>query len=140
MTLEEFERYLLTHSSGRIVVPANEVMAERVWTGMKRIARDTIPLKLVTNEPAGSTVLRHIDESTYVKKPEKPKSQTAADLEMDDMLMDALAYYVLAGLEVQRSKMYMGMYWGEIDAFNGTLIEFHLNTASNDAPRFRVFP
>ena len=140
MTLEEFTRYMLSHSSGRTVVPAGEIMAERVWTGLKRIARDTTPLILTVNDPLGYTVLRKIDASTFIRKPNKPKLGTAQALDIDEILLDALAYYALAGLETQRAKVYMGMYWGEINSFNDILIETDLNVATNEAPRFRRFP
>ncbi len=41
MTLEDFGRFMLSHSSGRTVIPSGELMTERVWTAMKRIANST---------------------------------------------------------------------------------------------------
>ena len=131
---------MLTHSSGRGIVPSGEVMADRVWTGMKRLAKDSYPLKLTYNDPLGQTIIRKVDENTYIKEPKKPILGTTQNLEMDAGLMDALAYYVLAGLETQKAKVYMGMYWGEVNSYNDTLTETDLNTASNEAPRFRQFP
>ena len=140
MTIEEFGIFMLTHSSGRTNVPSGEIMSERIWTAMKRISKNAYPLKLTVNEPAGLTIVRKVDESTYIRQPGKPILGSSKQLDMDDDLMDALAYYVLAGLETQRAKTYMGLYWGEINSFNDTLTETDLNTANNEASRFRKFP
>ena len=130
---------MLSHSSGRTVIPSGELMTERVWTAMKRIAKDTIPLKLVVHIPKGYTIIRRVDSETYIRKPEKPKLGTTEDLDLDEMLMDALALYTLAGLEQQKAKTYMGMYWGEINSYNDTLTETFLSSASNEALRFNKF-
>lgn len=140
MTLEEFSRFMLSHSNGRTEIPSGELMAERVWTGMKRIAKDTIPLSLKVNDPEGYTIIRKVDSETYIRKPDKPLLGTTTQLDIDEMLMDALALYVLAGLEQSKAKTYMGMYWGEINSFNDTLTETYLSQATNDADRFRQFP
>ena len=139
MTLEEFGRFMLSKSSGRTVVPSGELMAERTWTAMKQIAQDTLPLKLTVASPVGYTVIRRVDSETYVRKPEKPMLSTTNQLDLDEMLMDALALYVLAGLEQQKAKTYMGMYWGEINKHNDRLTETFLSHADNDAPRFYKF-
>lgn len=140
MTLEEFGVFMLTHSSGRTNVPSKEILSERVWTAMKKIAKDAYPLKLTVNVPAGLTIIRKVDESTYIRQPNKPILGSSKQLDLDEELMDALSYYVLAGLETQRAKTYMGLYWGEVNSFNDTLTETDLNTASNEASRFRKFP
>jgi len=140
MTLEEFERFMLSKSSGRTITPTSEQMIERVWSGMKKMAFDTTPLLLTVNDPQGYTIIRKIDDQTFIRKPERPMLQTSGDLDIDEMLLDGLAYFVLAGLELQRSKVLMGMYWGEIDSYNDKLSETYLGVASNEADRFRVFP
>lgn len=140
MTLEEFERFMLSKSSGRTITPNQEMMAERIWSGLKKIAHDTIPLILTVQDSQGYTIIRRIDENTYIRKPEKPLLNTGAGLDIDEVLLDALAFYVLAGLELQRSKVLMGMYWGEIDTFNSILTETHLSVATNDSRKFYVFP
>ena len=139
MTLEEFGRFMLSHSSGRTVIPSGELMIERTWTAMKKIAKDTIPLRLIVSDPSGHTIIRKPDSETYIRRPDKPILGATTPIDMDDALMDALALYVLAGLEQQKAKTYMGMYWGEINDFNDKLTETYLSEATNDAPRFNKF-
>ena len=140
MTLEEFDRFMLSKSSGRTITPTKELMAEKVWTGMKKIAMDTVPLMLVVMETQGLTIIRRVDEFTYIRKPEKPILNTPNDLDMDDLLLDALSYFVLAGIEFSRSKQLMGLYHTEIEAYNDKLTETHLTEASNESDKFRQFP
>ena len=140
MTLEEFGRHMLSFSSGRTNVPSDELLAERVFTALKKVAKHTVPLKLKVSSPAGFTIIRRIDSETYIRMPEKPKISTPTAIDIDKVLIDAVALYVLAGLETQRAKTLMGMYWGEINENNDRLTETFLSTASNDAPRFSKFP
>jgi len=140
MTLEEFGRFMQTKSVGRIEAPINEQMTERVYTGMKKIAKDTIVLRWVIDNPVGYEIIRRVDENTYIRFPKKPILDGGEQLDIDDELLDALALYVMAGLEMQRSKVLMGMYWEEINQNNDRLTETYLQYASNDAERFHVFP
>ena len=140
MTMNEFGRFLQTKSVGRIEAPVNEQLTERIYTGMKKIARDTVCLRWMTNDPEGREILRRLDQNTYVRYPKKPILDNGEQLDIDDELIDALALYVMAGLEMQRSKVLMGMYWEEIDANNTRLTETYLESATNDAERFYVFP
>ncbi len=140
MTLEEFTRFLRTKSVGRTELPDNEQISFRIHTGMMKIAKDTTPLRLVASYNEGTEILRKIDSDTYVRFPKRPIKDSGLELDLDDELMDALALYVMAGLEIQRSKVLMGMYWEEIDKNNQRLIETYLEEATNDAERFYQFP
>ncbi len=140
MTLNEFGRFLNTKSVGRIEPPINEQMTERVFTAMRKIARDTMPLRWVVDDPANYDVLRRVDANTWIRTPEKPILDSGNQLDIEDELLDALALYVLAGLEVQRGKILMAMYYEELDAYNNKLTETYLAVASNDAERFYAFP
>ncbi len=140
MTLEEFTRFLRTKSVGRTELPDNEQISFRIHTGMMKIAKDTTPLRLVAAYNEGTEILRKIDSDTYVRFPKRPIKDSGLELDLDDELMDALALYVMAGLEIQRSKVLMGMYWEEIDKNNQRLIETYLEEATNDAERFYQFP
>jgi len=140
MTLNEFGRFLNTKSVGRVEAPINEQMTERVYTAMKKIGKDTFPLKWIVNTSEGIQVLRRIDSETFVRMPIKPVLDSGEQLDIEEELIDALSYYVMAGLELQRSKINMGLYWSEIEQNNERLSETYLAEATNDAPRFHVFP
>ncbi len=140
MTFEDFSRFLNTKSMGRIEPPINEQLTERVFTAMKKIAMDTIPLRWVVEDPDGYEILRRVDEYTFVRMPLKPVIGSGDALDIEESLVDSLALYVMAGLELQRSKVLMGMYRENIDQYNVKLIETYLFEATNDAERFYVFP
>ena len=140
MTLNEFGRFLQTKSSGRLEPPVNEQLTERVYTGMKRIAKDTLSLKWVVEDKLDNRIFRKLDENTLIRYPKKPILDSGDQLDIEESLLDALALYVLAGLELQRSKVLMGMYREEIDMHEERLIETSLSVATNDAERFYQFP
>ena len=140
MTLNEFGRFLQTKSSGRLEPPVNEQLTERVYTGMKRIAKDTLSLKWVVEDKLDNRIFRKLDENTLIRYPKKPILDSGDQLDIEESLLDALALYVLAGLELQRSKVLMGMYREEIDMHEERLIETSLAVATNDAERFYQFP
>jgi len=143
MTLEEFGRFIQTKSVGRIEAPVNEQLTERVYTAMKHIARNTTVLKyliLSTGDLAEVEIMERQDANTWVRFPIKPIIDSGDELDIDDILLDALALYVMAGLEMQRSKILMGMYWEEINANNTRLISTYLQEATSDAERFHIFP
>ncbi len=139
MTLNEFGRFMLTKSTGRIEPPINEQMTERVYTGLLRIAKDTTPLKWVVDDSTDIDILRRVDANTWIRFPRKPILDSGEQIDIETELLDALALFVMAGLEQQRAKIMMGMYYKELDMYNEKLIETHLMEASNDSPRFYAF-
>jgi hypothetical protein len=140
MTLNEFGRFLNTKSIGRVESPVNEQLTERVFSAMKKIAFDTTPLRWTINKRAGEDIIRRIDLNTYIRTPHKPIIDSGEQLDIESELVDALALYVMAGLEPQRSKVNMGMYYAEIENYNVKLIETSLQEATNDSPKFHQFP
>lgn len=140
MTFNEFTKMILAKSVARITIPPNEMMEERTYIGLKRIAMDTIPLRLVEESGEGYEVLRKVDSTTYIRYPQRPIANSDLNLDIDDDLIDALGYFVLAGLEQQRSKQLMGLYHTDIDFYNDKLIQTYLEEASNDSIKFYQFP
>ena len=140
MTLNEFGRFLQTKSIGRVEPPVNEQLTERVFTAMKKIAQLTQPLKWVEENPEGYTVFRRLDDFTFVRMPNKPIIDSGEQVDIEETLEDALALYVMAGLEPQRSKVNMAMFYEEIDFYNARLTESYLQEATNDSDRFYQFP
>ncbi len=140
MTLNEFGRFLNTKSIGRVEPPVNEQLTERVFTAMKKIGFRTIPLKWAISDSYGYEVLRRVDENTYIRMPHKPVVDSGEQLDIEESLLDALALYVMAGLEPQRAKLNMGMFYEEVEQYNDNLTQTYLEEATNDAERFYQFP
>jgi len=139
MTLNEFRPLLLAKSLGRTQLPADSELKERIFTALKLIAKETVPLRLVITDPIGFTVLRKLDEFMYIRMPSIPASEDS-EIDLDLALMDALAYYIMAGLERGNANVLMGMYHGEIDMNNDRLTETYLSTTTNDSCKFCQFP
>ncbi len=140
MTMNELTRFIQTKSVGRLETPINEQMTERIYAGMKRIAMDTMALGWTVPDPEGYEILRRIDAATYIRYPRKPQIDSGDQLDIEHALNDALAYLLLVELERQRAKTYMGLYHSEVDRYNDNLTQTYLAEASNDSPKFHVFP
>ena len=140
MTMQEFADDMGSKSIGRKPANKDDNLESRVYTAMLVCAKKTVPLSLVENNPAGYKILRRVDEITWIRYPEKPSFQSGIGIDIDDELIDAVQYYVMAGLEAQRAKVLMGMFHSEIDRYNETLIETFLASASNDSIKFHQFP
>lgn len=139
MKLVEFKQVLLEKSLNRTALPEDAKLEERIFAGLKLIAKETVVLRLLVRETVGYSILRRIDELTYVRMPEKI-SLDNPEIDIDLALIDALAFFVMAGLERANANTYMGMYHGEIDMNNDRLTETYLSTATNDSDRFCQFP
>lgn len=132
MILRDFKELILSKSTNRQTIPASVDLPHRVHTALKQIALKTIPLRLIVNEPNGSSILRKIDEVTYIRIPRIPNTEEDS-IDIDDVLLDACALYVIAGIEKEKAGTYMGMFFGEIDANNNRLIETALSEATNES-------
>ena len=139
MTLNEFRTVLLAKSIARTQLPEDVSLKERIFAGLKLIAKETVPLRLVTKEKIGFTILRKLDEDMYIRMPSIPTSEDS-EIDIDLALIDALAYYVMAGMERGNANTHMGMYHGEIDMNNDRLTETFLSTTTNDSTKFCQFP
>lgn len=139
MILADFKKVLLEKSLARTVLPENAKLKERIFSGLKLIAKETVPLRLVITQPLGVEILRRLDEDMYVRMPMIPEDDNS-EIDIDLALIDALAYYVMAGLERANANTLMGMYHGEIDMNNDRLTETVLSTTTNDSCKFCQFP
>ena len=133
MTLEEFGVVLAAKSTQRQPSVIDAVYAEKVYTAMKRVAKDTLPLSLLVNSPVGQRILRKFDTDAYIRYPKKAV-KASDDIDMDESLIDAVALMVMAGLETQRAKIYMGLYYTEIENNDKVQIEASLDLASSNPP------
>ena len=140
MTIEEFSSFIQTKSVGRWTSVSNEQLIERVYSASRRIGMDTVPLKWVYEKEIEYTALRRLDEHSWIRVPHKATYGTGEDVDIEEGLVDALAYLVLSGLELQRTKALMHLYYIEIENYNDNLINTHLSKATNNAERFKKFP
>ncbi|MCH9712820.1 MAG: hypothetical protein K0U20_09375 [Proteobacteria bacterium] len=86
----------------------------------------------------GYSVLRRLDDELFVKMPVRPAEEDS-ELDTDESLIDALAYYVMAGLERAKAPVHMGMYHSEIDFNNDRLIETFLSDTTNESDKFQPY-
>lgn len=133
MKYSEFKVLLLSKSNNRTVLPDLPQLDEKVFTALKRVAKDTLALRLLVSEPDGFQILRRTDEHMFIRFPSKPTLDTDT-IDIDDTLMDALALFVMAGMEIPRAGQLMGMYYKEIELNDDRLVETYLAVASNDSP------
>lgn len=133
MTVSEFKVLLLSKSNNRTALPTNEQLIPKIFTALKRVAKDTVALRLVVTSGEGQQVLRRVDELMFIRFPFSPRNDDDT-VDIDDSLLDAVALYTMAGLEIQRASQLMGMYYKEIEMNDDRLVETHLANASNESP------
>lgn len=131
MILSEFKKLLLSKTISRKTLPDDINLEERVYTALKEVAMDTVPLRLVVQNPVGHSIMRRVDSLTYIRFPNMPINNDS-DIDMDMFLLDAVALYVIAGLEKEKASVYMGMYWKIITENDTRLCETYLATATNE--------
>lgn len=131
MILSEFKKLLLSKTISRKTLPDDINLEERVYTALKKIAMDTVPLRLVVQNPTGHSIMRRVDSLTYIRFPNMPINNDS-DIDIDMFLIDAVALYVMAGLEKEKASVYMGMYWELITENDNRLCETYLATATNE--------
>ena len=132
MILSEFKDLMLSKTISRKTLPDDIRLNERVHTALKKVAMDTIPLRLVVQDPTGHSIMRRVDSITYIRFPDMPVVEDS-DIDIDEFLLDAVALYVMAGLEKEKASVYMGMYWEIITENDNRLCETYLSTATNDS-------
>ena len=140
MDVKTFGKEMNSKSLGRVDYNGAEHLEARIYTGMLKICSKTSPLSLIIENPTNQKLYRRIDKNTWLRKPEKPDANGGLDIDLDEDLMDALQYFVIAGLEPQRAKVMMGMYHTAVEEYDARLSEAYLEEATNDAERFHVFP
>lgn len=138
MTLDEFRTTLLTTSVGRTILPEDTLLRERIFKGLKLIAKETIPLKLLLTDKTGAPIIRKVDEFLYIRFPKRPTEEDL-DLDIDEELVDALAYLVMSDLERAHKKAHMGNYLREIDMNNDRLMETYLSDTTNESDKMQPY-
>jgi len=133
MTLTDFKTLCLSKSVNRTKLPGNTELIQKIFSALKRVAKDTIPLRLIVNDGTGQQILRKTDEFMLIRFPFPPRVEDDI-IDIDDALLDATALFTMAGIELTRSSYYMGEYSKEIMLNDERLIETHLCDGSNNSP------
>ena len=132
MIVSEFKELMLSKTISRKTIPDDIRIYERIFTALKKIAMDTVPLRLVVQDPTGHSIMRRVDTITYIRFPYIPNARDS-EVDIDAFLLDAAALYVMAGLEKEKASVYMGMYWEIITENDNRLCETYLSTATNES-------
>ena len=125
MIYSEFKNKLLTMMPGRTILPDDEIVRDATFRALKRVAKETIPLRLRTTSDT-SSILRKLGDETMIRMPYEPYADDD-DIDTDTALIDAVAYHVCSELEIQRKGHYLGYYDREIILNNERLIETELD-------------
>lgn len=131
MIVSEFLDLILSKTTSRKTIPTDININKRIDTALKKVSMDTIPLSLVVNTTDGYKILRALDSVTFIRKPFEIENNNS-ELDMDEILLDAVALYVLAGIEKEKAQTYMGMYWQEIESNESRYIQSELIESTNE--------
>ena len=138
MTLKNFRVALLNKSLGRTVLPDDVALKERIFSGLKMIAKETIPLRLLVTGIENNSVIRRVDEELFIRFPEKPTDEEL-EVDIDEELIDALAFLVMSNLERAHKKQHIGDYLREIDMNNDRLMETYLSDSTNESDKMQPY-
>ena len=136
MVYSEFKNYLNSIMPGRETanLPPDTVLRTQIFRALKRIAKETVPLKLVVNDNSQNTVIRKLDNDTFIRFPLEVYRDDD-DIDIDDELIDAVAAHVASEIEPQRKGHFLQQYEREILLNNTRLIETDLDYFSNVSTR-----
>ncbi len=131
MDLNRFKQLCLSKSVGRQIMIEDSQFMDKTYSALKRVAKDSVPLKLLINYPEGQEILRKVGDLAYIRFPMEPMRMDS-DLDIDRTLEDAVALLVMASIETQRAKIYMGLYYTEIENHDMVLMESDLDIGGNE--------
>ncbi len=131
MIYSELKDLILFQMPGRYEddLPPDSVLRLMIHRALKRIAKDTVPLRLVVSDPSQLTIIRKLDDDTYIRFP-LPPFRDDDDIDCDEELVEAVAAHVCSELEPQRKGHYLQQYEREIMQNNERLIETELDACT----------
>ncbi len=131
MDINRFKLLCLSKSVNRQIMIDDANFMLKTYSALKRVANDTVPLRLHINYPEGQEILRKVGDLSYIRFPVEPIVMITS-LDIDRALEDAVALLVMASIETQRAKIYMGLYYTEIENHDVRLMEADLDVAGNE--------
>ena len=128
MVYSEMKDLILYQMPGRYMddLPPDPVVRSMIWRALKRIAKETVPLRLIVTDISQITVIRKLDDESYIRTPITPYRDDD-DIDIDSELMEAVAAHVCSELEPQRKGHYLQQYEREIVMNNERLMETDLD-------------
>jgi len=129
MNLLGFKTLLLSQTPGRTVLPDETMLIHSIQTAVVQVAHDTLPLRLARLKRP-STVLRKLDDGLFVKYPDRAIYDND-DIDLDDVLLTAAAYFTNSIIEQQKKGTHLGAYEKEIMRNNERLIETELTVCDS---------
>ncbi len=136
MVYSEMKDLILYQMPGRYMdsLPPDAVVRLMIHRALKRIAKETLPLRLVVNSITSVSILRKLDDETYIRIPLAPYRDDD-DIDIDNELLEAVAAHVCSELEPQRKGHYLQQYEREIVQNNERLMETDLDVYWGESTR-----
>jgi len=133
MTLRELKILILSQTPGRTTLPDEDGLIFTIQTAVVQVAHDTVPLRLFRRDRPNE-VLRRVGEEGFLRYPRRV-IMDGDEVDLDEILMDAVAYYVNSIIESQKKGSHLFSYDKIIKRNNHRLIETHLEVcASEEGP------
>ncbi len=130
MTLREFKTLLLSQTPGRTVLPDDAFLLNSIQTAVLQVAHDTVPLRLFRRERP-DLVLRRVDHEGFIRYPRKV-IMDGDEIDLDEVLMDAAAYYTNSIIEQQKKGTHLNAYEKILQRNNERLIETYLEVCDTE--------
>lgn len=142
MKLLEFKELLKSKSLNRITLPENSELKFRLQTALMHVASEATAKRLIVQEEpidAIRTFYNPIDDViTYMRKPVATDNDSA-EVDIDEELLDAVALYIMAGLERAQAGSHMSLYNKEIALYEDRLSEKSFGDYTQDESKFTQF-
>ena len=110
-------------------LPATDKFCTLCYTAIKKIAKETTPLILKETELPDNGALRKISKDVYLRIPYRPRKETDI-VDMDEVLDEAVVYYMLASIDKVRAGAWMTLFNKEILQFDDILVETSLDNTT----------
>lgn len=140
MTVLEFRRIVASKSSNRdqFTIPTPRI-CDQINLALKEVANKIIVRTYVVDDAENNEILRQVGKTTFIRKPKKVENEED-EIDIDEELLDAIAYRVLADNEVQKANYYIAMFFNLINTYDYNSIEYRLGIEEETDENKRVNP
>lgn len=131
MTYLEMKELVISMSSNRANIDKATLLNRRIQTGINQVCRHCTPLVLTKRQGSRRAVMKHIDSTNYICIPQAVTGDDTSLIELDDILAEAVALHVLAGLETARAPSYMRMFYTVCEDYENSLVNDYISFDEN---------